>query len=303
MKRILLGVVGILMGSFVSAEGSVPQGEELVTDVERISPVMVETDAGRLAVYDLGGGERTVVLWHSIFTDRTMYRGIIPDLARSYRVVVVEGPGHGASGPQPRGSGIGTHVRALSQIMDLLGITRASIVGTSWGGMVAGRFAAENPERIDGIVLFNTPVFLGERNPPFSNRMIVFGGRLMLRRDVYIRGVAGTFFTDRTQDQNALAMDDFFSHLKNANRRWLMRSVRSVLLTDEPLSSRLGDISVPTLVVAGTDDTYPLEDMRRGSMRIPDSTFVPLETAHISVVDDPAGSLAVLLPFLEGLSE
>jgi pimeloyl-ACP methyl ester carboxylesterase len=125
---------------------------------------------------------------------------------------------------------------------------------------------------------------------------------MMLRRDLYINGVARSFFAEETREQNTEATADFSAHLKNADRRGLVRAVRSVLLTAVPLAPHLESIRVPTLVVAGAfDEMYPVEDLRRAAGRIPRATFVTLETAHISVVDDPDGTLGVLLPFLDSL--
>jgi pimeloyl-ACP methyl ester carboxylesterase len=291
------------MATLVAA-AAYADSEPPAPDIAEVRPVMVPTQAGRLAVYAVGTGEQTLILWPSIFADRTIYRRIIPELAQRYRVIVVEGPGHGLSEQQPRNAGINEHVGALGEVMDHLGINRAAIIGTSWGGMIAGHFAVDHPERVEGLALLNTPFYLGQGRPRLGNRMIVFGARMMLRRNLYINGVARSFLTEETREQNDEAMASFSAHLKNADRRGLVRAVRSVLLTDVPLAPRLKSISVPTLVVAGTfDEMYPLEDMRRAATQIPRATFATLETAHISVVDDPEGTLELLLPFLEGLGE
>ena len=148
MKRLFFGLMATLVAAAAYADSEPP-----APDIAEVRPVMVPTQAGRLAVYAVGTGEQTLILWPSIFADRTIYRRIIPELAQRYRVIVVEGPGHGVSERQPRNAGINEHVGALGEVMDHLGINRAAIIGTSWGGMIAGHCAVDHPERVEGLAM------------------------------------------------------------------------------------------------------------------------------------------------------
>ena len=58
---------------------------------------MVETRVGRLKVTVIGDRGPTALLWHSLFVDERSWNGMLPRLADRRRLVVVTGPGHGAS--------------------------------------------------------------------------------------------------------------------------------------------------------------------------------------------------------------
>jgi len=63
---------------------------------------MIETLVGRLTVTVLGDRGPTAVLWHSLFVDERSWRGMLPRLAKRRRLVVITGPGHGASSDPER---------------------------------------------------------------------------------------------------------------------------------------------------------------------------------------------------------
>ena len=57
----------------------------------------IETRVGPLAVRVVGDGP-TAVLWPSLFMDERSWERLLPTLSGDRRLVVVNGPGHGASG-------------------------------------------------------------------------------------------------------------------------------------------------------------------------------------------------------------
>ena len=260
---------------------------------------MVGTSAGQLATYEIGSGAGAVVLWPAIFTDASIYADMVSALAHEYRVIVIEGPGHGRSSAPRSGTGLPEHGEALLGVMDAYSIRRAAIVGTSWGGLVAGEAALLSPDRVTGIVFFNTPFFTDDQGPGMEDRGIVLGARLMLGSRIFIRGVARSFFLPDTIAGNGASYVRFVDHLKRADRRALSRSVRSVLIERQPLAPRLHRISAPSLVVAGRGDRmYPLSQLERAAASLPNGTFSVLETSHISPVDAPVGSRRLAIEFL-----
>ena len=97
-------------------------------------------------------------------------------------------------------------------------------------------------------------------------------------------------------------MDAFNEQLQLADGGALSSAVASVLIDREPLAPRMQDIAAPTLFIAGRHDRlYPAETLRRAAARLPNGKFVILDTAHISVVDAPAQTLAAIDAFLATL--
>jgi pimeloyl-ACP methyl ester carboxylesterase len=78
-------------------------------------------------------------------------------LRANYRVVRLDLPAFGLTGPVPSGNySIDRYLALVDALMDNLGIERFAIVGTSYGGLVAFRYAATRTGRITALVLSNS---------------------------------------------------------------------------------------------------------------------------------------------------
>ena len=266
----------------------------------------VNTVLGELSVHDsqtpgLTGPAQVLVLWPSILADHRIYLPQVAHWRQRYRVLLIDGPGHGRSGPAPGHFSMAQCAQAQAQVLDRLGVREPVVcIGTSWGGLVGGEFALLFPARTRALVMLNTPVFPSRGG--LGDRFVTWGARWMHGLRVYTDGVAKAFFLPSTRAQRKPFMTLFHNHLARADGRALARSVQSVLVERADLSSRLGQIAAPTLFVAGEhDNMYPLEDLRRAAAALPRGRFVALPTAHISVVDAPEQTMKVIDDFLLGL--
>ena len=64
----------------------------------------LDTQAGTIAGQDFGGGGTALLLWPSIFMDRHSFTDAVDNLSPTWRVITLDGPGHGES-PGLRGRG------------------------------------------------------------------------------------------------------------------------------------------------------------------------------------------------------
>jgi pimeloyl-ACP methyl ester carboxylesterase len=107
-----------------------------------------------------GRGDEHVLLVHGSGPGVTAYanwRLVIPELAEHFHVVAPDMAGFGFS-DRPEGItyGLETWVDQTVGLMDTLGIRKAHMVGNSFGGAIALRVAARQPERVDRIVLMGS---------------------------------------------------------------------------------------------------------------------------------------------------
>src|SRR5580700_5238642 len=86
----------------------------------------------RVAYRDAGTGE-TLLLIHGMAGSSATWRAVIPELSKKYRVVAPDLLGPGES-TKPRGDySLGAFAALLRDLLDELGIRRATIVGQSLG--------------------------------------------------------------------------------------------------------------------------------------------------------------------------
>ena len=106
----------------------------------------LELHGDRVAYQDVGSGAEALLLIHGMAGSSETWRAVIPQLSRKYRVVAPDLLGHGQSA-KPRGDySLGAFAVWLRDLLDELGISRATIVGQSLGGGVAMQFVYQHPD-------------------------------------------------------------------------------------------------------------------------------------------------------------
>lgn len=126
---------------------------------EAASMGTIPTILGDLYVDDQGKDDEPVaLLWPSLFTDHSMWRyQITPLRAAGWRTLALDPPGHGRSKGLERDFTMDECAEAALQVLDAMNVhTPVVVLGTSWGGMIAPRIALRAPDRVRGMVLFNT---------------------------------------------------------------------------------------------------------------------------------------------------
>ena len=98
------------------------------------------------------------VLVHGSWIDHHNWAGIVPALARSFRVLTYDRRGHSQSG-RPAGQGrVAEDVSDLGALIEHLGLSPAHILGNSFGGVIALRLAAEQPRFFRSLLLHEPPL-------------------------------------------------------------------------------------------------------------------------------------------------
>ena len=106
---------------------------------------MIETNIGSLAVRERGEG-RPAVLWHSLFMDERSWERVEEALSAEHRLVLLSGPGHGASADPGRRYTMEECTAAAATVLDVLGISEpVDWLGNAWGGHVGVIFARPRP--------------------------------------------------------------------------------------------------------------------------------------------------------------
>jgi haloalkane dehalogenase len=132
-------------------------------------PHYAEVNGLRLHYVDDGAGE-PIVLFHGEPTWAYLYRKMIPPLAASgHRVIAPDYPGFGRS-DKPDDRSWYTYDRHFEHVSGLLGgldLSGATVVVQDWGGPIGLRWAVENWDRVERLVILNTGLFAGQVNEAF----------------------------------------------------------------------------------------------------------------------------------------
>jgi pimeloyl-ACP methyl ester carboxylesterase len=111
---------------------------------------------GHKRAFRMTGNGPAVLLIHGIGDSSETWAPIIPGLARHYRVIVPDLLGHGESDKPRADYSIGGYANGMRDLLSVIGVDRATLVGHSLGGGIAMQFAYQYPERTERIVLVAT---------------------------------------------------------------------------------------------------------------------------------------------------
>jgi pimeloyl-ACP methyl ester carboxylesterase len=115
----------------------------------------LELHGDRVAYQEAGSGE-ALLLIHGMAGSSATWNAVIPQLSKKYRVIAPDLLGHGESA-KPRGDySLGAFAALLRDLLDELGITRATVIGQSLGGGVAMQFAYQHRDYCERLVLISS---------------------------------------------------------------------------------------------------------------------------------------------------
>ena len=121
----------------------------------------VPVGPGAMHVERFGHGGLAVILIHGFGTSSFLWRNVAPAITEAgHTAYAIDLFGHGESDrPFDADFGIAAQAEYLDAAMTALRVARGIIVGVDIGGDVALRLAATRPERVEKLVLVNTPAF------------------------------------------------------------------------------------------------------------------------------------------------
>ncbi len=115
----------------------------------------LELHGDRVAYREAGAG-KALLLIHGMGGSSATWRAVLPELSKNYRVVAPDLFGHGESA-KPRGDySLSAFAVWLRDLLDELGIRRATVVGQSLGGGVAMQFTYQHRDYCERLVLISS---------------------------------------------------------------------------------------------------------------------------------------------------
>jgi pimeloyl-ACP methyl ester carboxylesterase len=164
MAKVVLGLIAVLVvGAGVYAllleagAFEMPRDEleaKYVTPQSKFAVI----DGVRIHYMDEGPRDApALVMLHASYMSLRSFDAIAPLIAQKYRVVRFDFPNAGLSGPDPKNRfSVEHNMEILDTLTRELGIATFALFGTSSGGPVAFRYAAEKPERVTRLYLINS---------------------------------------------------------------------------------------------------------------------------------------------------
>jgi pimeloyl-ACP methyl ester carboxylesterase len=262
---------------------------------------------GHRVIYHMIGSGPPVVLIHGMVNSSRHWREVALRLAERHTVIAPDLIGHGDSAT-PRGDySLGAHATSIRDLLAVLGVERATIVGHSLGGGVAMQFFYQFPQRTERLVLVSSGG-LGREVSPLLRSATLPGISALLSLAAHPRLLSGLRHAGDSLSRSGSRQGVYLQAIARAlrpleqpgARTAFLHTLRAVIdVRGQRVSAtdRLYLLAgMPTLIVWGErDHTIPLAHGLAAHHAAPNSRFETLPTAaHFPHLEDPAG-LAVLL--------
>jgi pimeloyl-ACP methyl ester carboxylesterase len=246
----------------------------------------------------------------------------MPALEPHLTMVYVEPIGTGGSGrlvSHPHGYTRARYARALLALLDHLGLAATHLIGHSHGGFVAQYFALHHPDRVAGVVLYESAPVTGPEHGAEAQRNVAEFARRNAHRPDLPEVLAALQATASISDDDAMnaalrgLLPAYFADYwgREAEFAPLRATVRGThisgldaQLVPDTIDDRatLGSLDVPALVVVGRFDVicgvrwaHELVDL------IPGSRLVVLErSGHFGHLEEPGLLGKAVVDFVTG---
>lgn len=242
----------------------------------------------------------TIVMIHGL---RGTHHGLdlVAKLLDGYRIIVPDLPGFGVSKPLSREHSVENYVTWLGEFIDDLKLAKPPIlVGHSFGSIIAGNYARNNPELISKLILVNpigAPALKGPRAIMTQLTQVYYWlGRklpepiamnlLSAKPIVMVASLAMT--KTRDKDTRKYIHNQHLTHFSSFANRQVVSEAFSASVKNS-VRDVARDITVPTLLVAGeVDDITPLKKQRELVKLFPNAALKVIKgVGHLTQYEKP----------------
>jgi 2-hydroxy-6-oxonona-2,4-dienedioate hydrolase len=241
---------------------------------------------------------KILILLHGIGASAERWSRVIPTLSRYYRLIIPDIIGFGYSDKPAVEYTMDFFIDFFKVFLDNLGITNASIIGSSFGGHVATEFAIRFNRRVEKLVLVS-PAGIMKTSTPTLDRYIM-AALYPVYEHVY------EAFSEMAYDShdavNEEIVMDFVNRMRLTNAKYAFMSTVLGIRYAPKLKGRLSNIIAPTLLVWGDKDRMiPSQYAREYTDEIPKSELVVIKNCgHTPYVEKPITFNKIILKFLMG---
>lgn len=310
LMKLLLAIAALLViavAVLVTISWAPPRPVESLT--ERWAPEpsrFIEIAGMQVHVRDEGRRDDPVplVLLHGTSASLHTWEAMVAELRQQRRVISLDLPGFGLTGPFPDGNYRMTHyVEFLSAVLDRLDVGRTVLVGNSFGGQLAWEMALDQPQRVAQLVLIDAAGYPRQSTSvPIGFKLAAIPGLAPLMANILPRRLVESSTRNVYGDPDRVTpdlVDRYYElTLREGNREALRERFKQVPAVDN--SGRIASIQTPTLIIwGGRDGLIPPHNARRFEQDIAGSQVVMFDDlGHVPQEEDPARVTEAIKAFL-----
>lgn len=251
-----------------------------------------------------------IVLLHGTGASLHTWDGWTASLTANRRVVRLDLPAYGLTGPHPNGDySMSAYVSFLNDFLTKLNISKCILGGNSLGGSIAWNYALQHPDQVSALVLVDAGGYPAsrttKRGSPIAFRLATVPVIKDLFRYVLPRSVIEKSVTNVYGDPS-LVTDELIERyyelsLHPGNRRAFIDRMRSMSKPTDTLLVK--QLQMPTLIMWGDRDLLiPLECAYKFQRDLSNDTLVIFKgLGHVPMEENPALTVDAVQKFLTAI--
>ena len=243
--------------------------------------------------YKIAGQGEPLLIWHGWGGSSDSWQKVQDILGQNFQVISLDLPGFGKSSNPPQPWKTDDYLAILLKFAEKSGLSNFYLVGHSFGGGLAAKFSAENPQKVKALVLTDAAIFRSKRRLNWRQKIasvlakigLVFEKMPLIGKSLYplARRFLYRFAGVHDYNQANGVMKETFKNI-----------------ISEDISSYLPQIKVPTLILWGKEDkSTPLGDAFEAQKLISNSQIKIIEKAsHSPHLIQPEATAEIIADFL-----
>ena len=246
-----------------------------------------------------------IVLLHGTSASLHTWDGWTAVLREKHRVIRVDLPGFGLTGPTLDGNyQMPVYSHFVVALMDTLKVQRAVLAGNSLGGYIAWKTAVDYPQRVSKLILIDAAGYAtAAASVPIGFKLAQIPMLSGLMANVLPRRVVESSLRNVYGDPSKITPELIDRYYELALRAGNRKSLAARFAQNKPgeFESQIPKIKQPSLILwGGLDRLIPPENAQKFRHDITNSKLVVFDTlGHVGHEEDPAVTVAAAQAFLE----
>lgn len=251
--------------------------------------------------YELSGKGNCLVLIHGFGDNLNMWYHQVPEFSKQYRVLTYDVRGFGQTEITKGPYSMRLFADGLYELLKVLRIKSACVLGYSMGGMIALNFALKHPDVTTGLIFANSAVGGTSAAEMEERRKMIMDvlqqGSIEVISEMMTVGSFSPGFKERDPEE-------FNRHkrIKMQNDPSHYIAIMEALNTEVSAPADLRKVKCPVLIIAGdSDNLMPLEVAESTKNSMNDAALKVLSTGHASAIEAPKEFNQAVLDFMKKL--
>ena len=247
--------------------------------------------------YELSGKGNCLVLIHGFGDNLNMWYHQVPEFSKQYQVLTYDVRGFGRTEIIKDPYSMSLFADDLYELLKVLKIKSACVLGYSMGGIIGLSLALRHPEVVTGLILANSAATAipNERRKMIMD--VLQQGNIEVLSEIMTVGSFSPGFKERNPEEF-----NRYKKIKMQNDPAPYVAIMEALDTETCAPVDLGRVKCPVLIIAGdSDNLTPLEVAESTKNSMKDATLKVLSTGHASAIEAPKEFNQTVLDFMKKL--